>query len=151
MKREIEIIEKPRKMILGLISDLNIDQLNKIPAGFNNNIIWNLGHMIASQQGLCYKRTGVELRVTDDFFKTYVSGSKPERFITEAEYEEVEQLFFSTLEDLQTDYDAQKFDNYQSINTRYNIPVSNIDEAIAFLPFHDGLHIGYIMSLRKLV
>ena len=107
--------------------------------------------MIASQQGLCYKRTGTELRVTDEFIKTYVSGSKPERFISEAEYEELKGLFFSTLEALQVDYDAHKFDNYEAVNTRYNVPVSNIDEAIAFLPFHDGLHIGYIMSLRKLV
>lgn len=151
MTRAIEILQNPRKLILETISNLTIDQVNKIPQGFNNNIIWNLGHMIASQQGLCYKRTGNTLRVTDDFFKTYVSGSKPERFITEAEYEELKKLFFSTLEDLEADYEAHKFDNYESVNTRYNVPVSNIDEAIAFLPFHDGLHIGYIMSLRKLV
>ena|ERR1700748_3939776 len=151
MTRAIEVLQHPRRLILETISNLTIDQLNKIPEGFNNNIIWNLGHMIASQQGICYKRTGAELRVTDDFFKTYVSGSKPERFITEAEFVELKELFFSTLEDLQADYDAQKFTSYEGVNTRYNIPVSNIDEAIAFLPFHDGLHIGYIMSLRKLV
>jgi hypothetical protein len=149
--RAIEILANPRKLILETISNLSIEQVNKIPAGFNNNIIWNLGHMIASQQGLCYKRTGQELRVTDEFFKTYVSGSKPERFISEAEYEELKKLFFSTLEDLQADYQAGKFTTYEAVNTRYNVPVSSVDEAIAFLPFHDGLHIGYIMSLRKLV
>jgi hypothetical protein len=149
--RAIEILKNPRKLILETISNLTIDQVNKIPAGFNNNIIWNLGHMIASQQGLCYKRTGLETRVSNDFFKTYVSGSKPERFFSEAEYEELKQLFFSTLDDLEADYKANKFTAYEGMNTRYNVPVSNIDEAIGFLPFHDGLHIGYIMSLRKLV
>lgn len=151
MTRAIEILQNPRKLILDTISGLTIDQVNKIPEGFNNNIIWNLGHMIASQQGLCYRRSGLPLRVSDDFFKTYVSGSKPERFITEAEYEELKRLFFSTLEDLEADYDAHKFTSYEGMNTRYNVQVGNIDEAIGFLPFHDGLHIGYIMSLRKLV
>lgn len=151
MTRAIEILQNPRKLILDTINDLSIDQLNKIPDGFNNNIIWNLGHMIASQQGLCYKRSGLETRVSNDFFASYVSGSKPTRFIGNAEYEEIKQLLFSTLEDLQSDYAAHKFDNYEAMNTRYNVPVSNIDEAIGFLPFHDGLHIGYIMSLRKLV
>jgi hypothetical protein len=149
--RAIEILKNPRNLILETISNLTIEQVNKIPDGFNNNIIWNLGHMIASQQGLCYKRTGVELSVSNEFFTSYVSGSKPTRFITEAEYEEIKQLFFSTLDDLEADHNANKFTNYEGMNTRYNVPVSNIDEAIAFLPFHDGLHIGYIMSLRKLV
>ena len=80
MSRAIEIIKKPRKLILETISNLTIEQLNTIPPAFNNNIIWNLGHMIASQQGVCYKRTGLETVVTDDFFNTYKSGSKPERF-----------------------------------------------------------------------
>ena len=74
MTRAIEILQNPRKLILDTISNLTIDQVNKIPEGFNNNIIWNLGHMIASQQGLCYKRTGTALRVSDDFFKTYVKN-----------------------------------------------------------------------------
>jgi len=151
MTRAIGILQNPRKLILETISNLTIEQVNKIPAGFNNNIIWNLGHMIASQQGICYKRSGLTLTVSDDFFKTYVSGSKPERFITEARYEEIKQLFFSTLEQMDADYAAGKFVTYESVNTRYNVFLSNIDEALAFLPFHDGLHIGYIMSLRKLV
>lgn len=151
MSRAIEIIKKPRKLILETISNLTIDQLNNIPSGFNNNIIWNLGHMIASQQGICYKRAGLETVITEEFFNTYKSGSKPERFITTAEYEEIKQLFFSTLDQLEIDYEAAKFINYTPTVTRYDVEVSNIDEAIAFLPFHDGLHIGYIMSLRKLV
>jgi uncharacterized damage-inducible protein DinB len=53
MIREIEIIKLPRQRILDEISHLSVEQLNKVPTGFNNNIIWNLGHMIAAQQGIC--------------------------------------------------------------------------------------------------
>lgn len=149
--RAIEILINPRKLILETMSNLSIEQVNKIPAGFNNNIIWNLGHMITSQQNLCYGRSGLSRQITDEFFNSFKSGSKPERFFTEAEYEEIKQLLFSTLENLQTDYEACKFAQYEGMNTRYNVEINNIDQAIGFLPFHDGLHIGYIMSLRKLV
>ncbi|WP_407635809.1 DinB family protein [Solitalea canadensis] len=37
-----------------------IDQLNKVPAGFNNNLIWNIGHEIVAQQALIYKSSGLE-------------------------------------------------------------------------------------------
>ena len=147
----IDILRNPRKMILDIVKDYNTDQVNHIPEGFNNNIIWNLGHMIASQQGICYKRCGLETVVSDDFFNTYKSGSKPGRYISQEEYDELKELFLTTLDKLEEDYAAGIFINYTSVMTRYNVELNNIDEALSFLPFHDGLHIGYIMSLRKLV
>ncbi len=149
--RAIDNLRNPRKMILEIIKDYSIEQVNKIPQGFNNNIIWNLGHMIATSQGICYKRSGLEAVVSEDFFNTYKSGSKPERFISQEESEEIKGLFFSTLDKMEDDYGAGIFVNYTPVMTRYNVELSNVDEALAFLPFHDGLHIGYIMSLRKLV
>jgi hypothetical protein len=149
--KTIENLKHTRQTILDALSGFTIEQLNKIPAGFNNNIIWNLGHIITSQQNLCYGRAGLDKLVTEDFFNTYKSGSKPERPITEAEFEEIKQLLLSTLDQLQSDLDAGKFANYEPMTTRYNVLISNIEEAIGFLPFHDGLHAGYMMSLRKLV
>jgi len=151
MKRAIEIIKQPRQIVLDEISHLSVEQLNKIPEGFNNNIIWNLGHMIAAQQGICYKRAGVDVSVEDAFFHAYKPGTKPEGNVDEAGVESIKKMLFATLEQLQADYDNGVLNNYTSFVTRYGVPLSNIDEAIAFLPFHEGLHIGYIMSLRKLV
>jgi hypothetical protein len=151
MKRAIEIIKQPRQKILDLISHLSVEQLNKVPEGFNNNIIWNLGHMIASQQGLCYVRTGLAVRVDEAFFHAYKSGTKPEGLVDEAGVEEIKKMLFTTLEQLDADYTNNVATNYTPVVTPYNIEVSNIDDALAFIPFHEGLHIGYIMSLRKLV
>jgi hypothetical protein len=149
--RAIDNLRNPRKMVLEILKDYTIEQVNKIPEGFNNNIIWNLGHMIASEQGICYKRSGLEATISDDFFNTYKSGSKPERFISQKEYDEIKGLLLSTLDKLEQDYVPGIFVNYTPVMTRYNVELTNIDEGLAFLPFHDGLHIGYIMSLRKLV
>ena len=77
MKDEIEIIRKIRKYLLESVKDLSIDQLNTTPAGFNNNIAWNLGHMIAAQQGICYVRAGLQPPAGEGFFNTYKPGSKP--------------------------------------------------------------------------
>jgi hypothetical protein len=147
----IDTLKNPRKLILETLKEYTIEQLNKIPEGFNNNIIWNLGHIVASQQGICYKRSGLEIIVPEEFFNTYKSGSTPERFISQEEYDTLKTLLISTLDKLEEDLDAGIFINYIPVMTRYNVELSNIEEALSFLPFHDGLHIGYIMSLRKLV
>ena len=107
--------------------------------------------MIASQQGVCYLRADLPTSIDEAIFHTYKSGAKPEGFVDAAGVEEIKKMLFTTLEQLDTDQDSGIMTNYTPVITRYHIELSSIDEAIAFLPFHDGLHIGYIMSLRKLV
>ena len=151
MRRLIDIIKQPRLLVLKEIENFSTEQLNKIPEGFNNNIAWNLGHMIAAQQGICYKRSGLDTTITEDFFHTYKPGTKPEKFIGTAEITFIKEQLFTTLEQLEADMNTGIFVNYTQVMTRYGIELNSIDEAISFLPFHEGLHIGYIMSLRKLV
>jgi hypothetical protein len=149
--RAIEIIKQPRQRILDEISNLSVEQLNNTPEGFNNNIIWNLGDMIATQQGICYKRAGLDIRVDEAFFDAYKPGTKPNEVVDLEGVEEIKMMLFTTLEQLEADCDNGIINGYTPFTTRYGILLSNVDEAIAFLPFHEGLHIGYIMSLRKLV
>ena len=54
--------------MLGSISSLSPRQLNEIPPGFNNNIIWNLAYLIACQQGVCYFCGGLPLRIKRRIF-----------------------------------------------------------------------------------
>jgi hypothetical protein len=151
MNKSIEIIRKPRLHLLNFINDLSIDQLNMIPAGFVNNIMWNLGHMVSAQQGICYKRAGLPAIIDDDFFEAFKSGSKPERFYSADEFKTIEALLISTLDQLEADLENNLFVNYTAWNTRYDVELSNIEEVLKFLPFHDGLHSGYIWALRRAV
>jgi hypothetical protein len=56
MNNKIDKIKKIRGFLLEQIADLTNEQLNTIPNGFHNNIIWNLIHSICAQQGICYLR-----------------------------------------------------------------------------------------------
>jgi hypothetical protein len=151
MNKAFDIILKPRIGLIKLIESLSIEQLNEIPPGFNNNIIWNAGHIIATQQGVCYKRAGLDLRIEESFFLAYKPESKPEKFIGKDEVENICGLLISTMEQLETDYNNNLFTNYTPWTTRYGVELSNIDQVINFLPFHEGLHFGTIGAMRRLV
>ena len=151
MTKTIEIISKPRAWLLNFISDLSIEQLNKVPAGFNNNIIWNLGHMVAAQQGICYRRAGVDTIVTPEFMDTYGSNTKPEKFLDEAELETIKELFITTLDQFVIDHRKNLFSDYIPWTTRYGVDMTNIDDAVQFLPFHEGLHVGYVMAQKRAI
>ena len=151
MNKEIEIVRNLRKYIIELINGLSTDELNKVPAGFNNNIIWNVAHLIASQDGICYRRSGLEIKTGGAFFDAYRPGTKPEGFVDSNEVERIKSLLLSTLDELEADYNGGIFKNYSSVVTRYGIELIDIEGGINFLPFHEGLHIGYIMALKRLV
>jgi hypothetical protein len=153
MSQQMDIIIKPRQTILTSLEALSLEQLNAIPAGFNNNIIWNLGHMIAAQSGVWYKRAGLPLPagVSEEFFETYKPGTKPERAYTADDLNLIKELLFSTIEQFEADRKTDMFNNYPTWTTRYGAEISGINGAVAFMPFHEGLHIGAIVALRKLV
>lgn len=151
MNKQIEIIRKTRNYLLELIKDLSIEELNTVPAGFNNNIIWNLGHLIAAQQGVCYKRAGLDTVVEPAFFDAYKSGSRPGDGVDAAGAEEIKQLLGSSLDILEADYAGGRFNTYPAWASRYGVELANIEDAINFLQFHEGLHSGYIMALKRVV
>lgn len=151
MNKSIEIIKKPRIQLTGLVQKLTVEQLNEISAGFNNNILWNLGHLIATEQAICYKRAGLEIRIDESVFLAYKGGTKPQKFIDAGEVDEISKLLISSIGQLEIDYQDKLFTNYTSWTTGSGIEINNIDDALNFLPFHEGLHIGHIMAMSRIL
>jgi len=151
MNKIIEIIQKPRVGLAATIEGLTIEQLNEIPARFNNNILWNMGHLVATQQIVCYRRGGVEPIVDAEFINTYAPGTRPEKFITAEELQRIQELFVTTLEQFERDLQTDMFNNYTPWTTRYGVDINNITDIVNFLPFHEGLHVGYIWALKRVL
>jgi hypothetical protein len=146
----IENIRLTREFLLSLTKDLSTSQLNTIPPGFNNNIIWNIGHLVASQYGICYLRSN-NILPDQKLFDEFKVGSKPERDRTDQEIKDIKELLFTSLTELKADLDAEKLNNYTPWTTRHNVNIKNIQNAIAFLPYHEGMHAGYIMALKRVI
>lgn len=151
MHQQIDKIKKVRSFLLKLVEEKSLEQLNAIPDGFNNNILWNLGHLVASQQGLCYVRANLTPVVEESFLAKYRPSTKPEGFAGQEEVDLIRSLLFSTLDKLEVDFQNHIFTNYTAFTTRYDVTISSVEEAIDFLFFHEGLHLGVVMSLCKLV
>lgn len=148
---QIDQIKSTRIFILDLVKDLSIEQLNKIPDGFNNNIIWNIAHLTAAQQNLCYNRSGILPTVADKHLFPFLSGTKPDASINELEIEGIYSTLISSIDQFKMDYANQLFLEFNQWDKRYGMKLKTIDDAINFIPFHEGMHIGYIMALKKLV
>ncbi|QNK61860.1 DinB family protein [Pedobacter sp. PAMC26386] len=151
MDQIIDNVKQVRISFIESISELSAAQLNEIPEGFNNNIIWNMAHLVAAQQGISYLRAGLETFVDKDFYLSYTGGTKPDGIVSEQEITHIKTLLVSTLDQFKIDYHNQIFDNYKGWTTRYGVNLNNIDDVTTFLTFHEGLHFGYIMALKRVI
>ena len=69
MSSVFEVQKTIREILLKILESHSLEQLNKIPQGFNNNIIWNIGHCVSSQQVLVYKLSGLPTMVSEEFIQ----------------------------------------------------------------------------------
>ena len=66
MKTQFDILRKVREIITKIVGTLTLGQMHKIPDGFNNNIVWNVAHLVVTQQLLHYRLTGKECLVSEE-------------------------------------------------------------------------------------
>ncbi len=147
----LDITRKNRELLKGFLKTTTLEDLNKIPAGFNNNIIWNIAHVIATQQILVYKFSGNETRVSPDFIERYRKGTRPEQDIAQSNLITICELLSTTVDYVAEDYKAGIFKDYNSYTVSTGSTLTTVEEAITFNNFHEGIHFGSILALRRAI
>lgn len=127
------------------------EEVNTIPDGFSNSISWNLAHILVTQQLLHYKLSGLEMLLDDVFIEKYRKGSKHESALSKTEWKLSLDLLANLAKRLEGDYFAGKFVEFQRYPTSYGYELQNIEDAIFFNNIHEALHLGYMMSMRKIL
>jgi hypothetical protein len=151
MEYLLNITRKTRENFIRLIETSTVEELNEIPAGFNNNIIWNFGHIVSSQQGLCYILSNVEPVIEKQHMVPFRKGTKPEKFISAEEINTLKELMRSTIDQLEEDLKSNKFLNYNAFMTDFGVEVKSNAEAVQFFVVHDALHYGIASTLKKVI
>lgn len=151
MQQTFDITRTSRKLLFQFLEKYTLEQLNAIPEGFNNNLIWNIAHIVVVQQMLVYKLSGLPMMISDEMVDKYRKGSKPEHEATQAEVDEIKELLLKTINQTQTDFENEMFENYQQYPTSTGFTLNNVLDAMSFNYFHEGIHLGVILSLRKFI
>jgi hypothetical protein len=153
MKTAFEINKTSRNVLLSFLDNYSLEQLNKIPEGFSNNLIWNIGHIVVVQQMLVYKLSGLPMMVTDEMVEKYRKGTKPEGDVGENEVAQIRALLFKTIEQTQADDQAGKFNGttFNGFTSMSGFTMNSAQDAIAFNNYHEAVHTGIMMGIRKFI
>ena len=151
MHYAFDITRKSRTTLDQFFENYSSEQLNKVPAGFNNNLIWNIAHITVVQQLLIYNLSDLPMMLPDEMIAKYRRGTKPEADVSHPELNEIRSLLFSPIDKTEQDYKSGLFKNYREFTTMTGFTLRSADDAIAFNYYHEAMHLGMMMGIRKFV
>jgi len=149
MSYTFDITLKTRTIFNNFLESYSLELLNSKPKGFNNTIFWNIKHVVVTQQLLIYNLSGLPMLLSETEIEVFKKGSKYEKDATKDDIEILKKQLFSTLEQTQIDYDKGLFKTFKEYTVSTKSVLSNIENALEFNNFHEGIHLGYILAMKK--
>ncbi|MGL1904113.1 MAG: DinB family protein [Fibrobacterales bacterium] len=147
----IDMLEQTRIAMIASCEGLSEEQLLSIPEGWNNNVLWHLGHCLVTQQLLIYKRAQSKMYVSDTLIARFIKGSSPKDWEGNSDVQNIVCELKRIPPLLKEDYAELNKNEYQSFITGTGTPINSLDDAISFNLYHEGMHMGLIFRLKKAV
>ncbi|WP_420645756.1 DinB family protein [Candidatus Leptofilum sp.] len=147
----VPIFQQNRAYIEQIINTLSDEQLLRMPDGFDNNIAWNLGHLIVVQQSLIYRLSGLPTLTRREHVRQFSPGTSPADWPATPDLAELRQLLTETTAQTIADAATKRFQNYTPYSTTTKFDLPTFEDATAFNLYHEALHFGAIMALRNVV
>ncbi|MEO6231753.1 MAG: DinB family protein [Ferruginibacter sp.] len=149
MKKYLELLEEQRAILLKKTARLTTDQYNLVPRGFNNNIIWNMGHSLAVSESLLYGNAPFKVPLHEFDIEGFKKGTKPELAINDHGISLIRKALSDTVPLFK-----KSFDDFLSANVQYSKDdISSVvsEKHLQFLLFHEDMHLGTIQRLLRYV
>ena len=137
----IDLSNSIRSRFEELIDNLSTEELNAIPHGFNNNIVWNYGHIIVSGYALAFISSGVDTSLTIPLYSKFRKGSRPEGIMTTGEINTLKELRAQFPAVLEEALKKEKFNNITAYATQtFGVPMPTLDSILTTIAAHDTFH-----------
>ncbi|GAM11888.1 DinB family protein [Mesobacillus selenatarsenatis] len=152
MKKRHEVLfnqlESYRSEILGVAATFSEEDAEKIPAGFNNNIRWNLGHIYLDQYLWIQAVTQEPAGVPEEFKSWFCYGTSPAHFTEETPT-------VSELKELLKTQPARIKDSYgERLEEEFaptEMGMHTIEQVLTRTIFHEGMHLQTILDIKKCI
>ena len=145
----LDVVRKTRQSAAQIVDALPADALVTVPPGFSNHVLWNVGHLVVTMQSLVYGLSGLPLGVPDAWVAAFRKGTAPQNGVAAVPYDEVRDAFLALPDQTEADLRAGRFEPYREYTTTPGVVLVSAEDALRFNLYHEGLHLGAILALRK--
>lgn len=148
---DLSILSATRTNMLQLLENCSLEQVNRIPSGFNNNLAWNAAHCLVTQKLLTYGLSGHDTGLSAEMVAAYRKGSKPMGDVSAAEWASILEQLKTSPAQMEKDLVDLTWDEHKPYTTSYGVTISHVRKGLCFNNTHEGTHFGTMMALKRLV
>ncbi len=151
LAEDLLTLEATRANMLRLLSKFSLEQVNRIPEGFNNNLAWNAAHCLVTQKLLTYGLSGHDTGLSPSMIAAYRKGSKPEGDLTTEQWDEIIEGLANSAGQMKADLASLTWEEHKPYTTSYGVTIGHVKKGVAFNNTHEGMHYGMMIALGKLL
>ncbi|MFP7334311.1 DinB family protein [Shouchella clausii] len=135
-----------RGELLNMVEDVTEEEAEIVPRGFNNNIRWNLGHVILDQYLWIRVLTKEDMPVSLAFNQWFGYGTDPSHFTDETpSLAELISLLREQPRLIEQDYRDRLEEEFPPTD----MGMHTIEQVLVRTIFHEGLHMGAIIAIKR--
>lgn len=149
--RALGQIRQTRRALDALTARLGDEAWLAVPDGFSNNVLWNVGHVVVTLELLTYGLAGLDPGVPPEMVAAFRKGTSPAGWDATPDPEAVRHHLHASPDRLEADLRAGRFTGYREYRTTPGVVLASVDDAVTFDLYHEGIHLGAVLALRKLV
>lgn len=149
--RSLDDLRRVRQSLDAAVDDLPPEAWHAVPDGFQNNVLWNVGHVVVTAELLTYGRAGLDLPSSPALVAACRKGTSPDAWAAPPDTAEVRRRLAASPDQIEADYRAGRFQTYDPYTTTPGVVLGSVEDALRFVLFHEGLHLGTVRALRRLV
>lgn len=131
------------------LEGLSDQQMLTIPEGRDDNILWNVGHLLCSLSRLTYVFSGHPLPIPEGYLALFGKNTSARDWTANPDVQSILDRFVELAKQIEFDYQNGIFTEYKSLQIVPEDDIASVEEAIAFHCFHEGLHIGKVLTLKE--
>lgn len=135
-----------RSEVLEVLKDVSEEQADIIPAGFKNNIRWNLGHIYLDQYLWIQAVTREKAGVPEQFQSWFGYGACPDSFEKDTpSFQELKELLREQPVKIKEMYGERLEEEFPPTE----MGMHTIEHVLIRTIFHEGLHMQTILDIKK--
>ena len=147
----LDVLRQTRRSLVAVTDAIPADARTVVPDGFSNHVLWNLGHVVVTERLLVYGLSGLPLGVPDDWVAAFRKGTRPAPGEAAAPYDALREAALTLPDQTEADLLAGRFEDYREYRTTPGVVLQSAEDGVRFNLYHEGIHLGAILALRKLV
>lgn len=141
-------IQVARDRTLSLMEHISEQQADIVPAGFNNNLRWHIGHILTTHERLSFRLIEEQLELPEELMALFVNGTKPADWqTTPPDLSVLRKLLMEQPSRIQKRLEGR---TEESLKVPFK-DLNQLGEVLLFMASHEALHAGYMMALKRAV